>query len=159
MGKFELACAERLAFLWKQRKPLIETWRALADGERDTALAFWLEASNVDKWTFDELKTLLRECRAAGRVPPILADWGLAVAAEQTYPPIRPGRQTNYAEDLHVMMAVVFRQARLGETVHAACQAVAETTNRSYEGVRAAYKRGDQWPLVCDNYAGNNHKE
>ena len=156
----ELTPQDRLAFRWKRREPLIETWRGLDGGERDTALAFWRDASESDAWTFDQLAGLLRECRESSpRVPLLLADWGLAVAAGERRRPVRRGRSTDYAEDLHVMMAVVFRQARLGETVHAACQAVAETTNRSYEGVRAAYKRGDQWPLVCDNYAGNNHKE
>ena len=152
MDEFKLTCIERLAFRWKRREPLTETWRGLDGGERDIALEFWREASEFDAWTFDGLADLLRECRAASpRVPRLLLDWGLAVAAGERRRPVRTGPKTDHKDDMDTMIAVQLCRARLGESKRAACRAVADATNRSYGAVRDAFARGDAWPVDGDS--------
>ena len=145
-AEFGLPYIEWLAFRWKRREPLTETWKELAGDDRKTALAFWFRAAETDAWTFDELRRLLDQCIDAKDVPLSLQAWGLDVAAGRKAAPVRRGRPTDYQEDLIVMISVVLRQHHLGETLHAACQAVAINTNRSYEAVRAAFDRGNKPP-------------
>ena len=75
-------------FEWGEKVPLRETWTGCSEGKnvqlRGPALAYWIEKSETDKWTFDQLIDQLDALLDSGRVPTALERWRLEFIAGKT---------------------------------------------------------------------------
>ena len=141
---------------WVGRVPFVRQWARMPPDWHARVLAFWIEASETDAWTRDELSALFAHCMDAGAIPPPLQAW-----VNDNYtgrlPPIRKGPKTDHFSDYRIMGEVEFRKMVFSETDHAARRAIAEELNPAspqYDKVRGAHERGRRWPPEVRRYFG-----
>ena len=113
----------RLAVPWKCREPLPGQWRATPADDRAAALEFWLALAAGDAWTFEQLGTLLGECRRAVDVPPALREWAFDKAEKGLSAPKRTGPKHDPAEDFRILTDVIVRMVIFDEKFTPACRA------------------------------------
>lgn len=136
------------AHFWKSRVPLTDQWARMKPDQRDPHLAIWIPASETDKWTRVELRSLFIHCMDTGAIPPVLQAWMNDDSAGRLKP-IRRGPRPDHASDYRITAMVETRKLIYGETDHAARRAVAEERNSQhpqYDKVRGAHERGGRGP-------------
>ena len=74
------------------------------------ALAYWIEQSSSDEWSFDDLERLIGVFLDDGRelrdFPPALARWATEVAGRRRTRPNRPGPKTDPKRDVAITILV-----------------------------------------------------
>ena len=134
---------------WGEMVPLTDQWQcevspqteALFPDRRDRMLAYWLEQSETDPWTFDELGELLGAMMDAGEsVPPALDQWAREVAARWRNRPTRTGPKGDRTRDFRIAgMVHALSSAMSGR---AAKRLIGESLHMSEEAVEGARARG-----------------
>ena len=116
--------------------------RPLEPDASDSALAFWIEKSNSDEWSFDDLGRLLGTMLDDGLTPaPALALWAYEVAAKRRARPTRTGPKSNPRKDIYIATFSALIQSTSGMSERAANRRVGAKLNMSPEGVRSACLR------------------
>ena len=125
----------RVRFLWGEQFPLTPDNSA-------SALAFWINKSATDPWTFGDLKRLLGQLMDDGlAIPPALDAWAREVAAGRREAPRRTGPKGDRTRDFRIAGVVAMLQD-FGMSQRAAVQFVARTTGKSAQAVHSARRRG-----------------
>ncbi len=144
MGKFELW---HIARAWKLREPLAQQWKSIEPDLQESWLAAWIQLSEHDPWTYDQLRELLDSIMDSGDVPPGLNKWALEDAAGRRRTPARRGPKSDPHGDFGTFVDVVLRAEFTGISKRAACREIGKETNRSPEAVASSAKRGGEFPL------------
>ncbi len=140
---------------WGENFPLTDQWRrevspqteALFPDRRDKLLAFWIEKSETDDWTFDQLGDLVGAMIDAGEDVPALDRWAREVAARRRKRPTRTGPKGDRTRDFHIA-ALVEILSRSGMSQRAAKRLLKDTFHMSEEAVESARARGRRvWRL------------
>lgn len=145
MGKDNYVTYAR--YLWGEMVPLPEAWECHSSGTnvlyRDRALAYWIEMSQCDPWTFDQLRDLLDSVMNSGEtVPPALDCWAREFAAGRLRRPrLRGRKRVNRYEDAQIVLLVVFLVELLGKSRREACRILGEGLNKSPETIESAWRR------------------
>ena len=134
---------------WGEKFQLTDQWRcdvspqteALFPDRRDKLLAFWIERSETDDWTFEQLRELLGAMMNAGEsVPPALDQWAREVAARRRKRPTRTGPKGDRTRDFRIAgMVHALSSAMSGR---AAKRLIGESLHMSEEAVEGARVRG-----------------
>lgn len=131
---------------WKLREPLTSQWKLTEPDQRDRVLAFWIRASESDKWTFEQLQDLLNSVMDANEIPDALQAWANEVTARRRKIPTRRGPKSDPRGDFKTMVDAILRKALRGTSLRRAYHEIAKKANRSPEAVESAVRRGKQWP-------------
>ena len=133
--------------LWALRSPLD------LDGESPVSrLAYWIEQSGRDPWTYDDLQRLIGELLDTGRdPPPPLEHWAREVAAGRRNRPNRSGPKSDSRRDLIIRVLVEMmsgEEAFDGQfgfrkmTQKQAFKLIADALHKSPEAIAGARRRG-----------------
>ena len=137
---------------WPDKIPLADQWRgevspqteALFPDRRNKLLAFWIEKSETDDWTFDQLCDLIGAVIIdAGEEVPALNQWALEVAARRRKLPTRTGPKGDRVRDFDIA-AIVEILSECGMSKRAAKRTLADVYHKSEEAIESARARGLQ---------------
>ena len=124
-------------FLWGEKVPL-------DSGASATVLAYWIEKSESDPWTFDDLTHWLGVFVDNGKhPPPALGQWACEVAAKRRTRPARTGPQSDRTGDARIAVAVAILEDG-GMKQKLAIDHIGRMLNKSPEGIKSARRRGLQ---------------
>ena len=132
-------------YLWGEKVPLPEAWASYSTGTnilyRDQALAYWIEMSRDDLWTFDQLGYLVGVVMDASESVPMLDQWARDVASLRLPRPKPQGRKrVDRSEDALIVDAIaVF--TLFGNSRREACRIIGEVLHKSPEAVESAWRR------------------
>ena len=88
-------------YQWGEMTPLVEQWQSSKGQWRDRRLTFWIEQSEADEWTFEQLRALLGRMVDTGEpVPAALQRWAFEVAAGRRTAPCRTGPKSDRLRDV-----------------------------------------------------------
>ena len=114
----------------------------LAPDAGGAVLAFWIEKSKSDEWTFDDLGRALGAIIDDGLTPPpALALWACEVAAKRRARPTRTGPKSDPKKDAILATFTALLQAKDATSERAAVRKVGGLPGMSAEGVRSAGRR------------------
>ena len=115
----------------------------LESNPSDDALAFWIEKSSIDNWTFDDLERLVGELidDADAPIPPALNQWALECAAGRRARPNRRGPKPNRRRDIAIMLCVEIALGHFGDSQSAAFRRIGSGLNMSAKAVESARRR------------------
>ena len=102
------------------RKALPDQWcpENSDPASRTAALRWWIRASEVDTWTYDQLGDLVGWHIDAGEdLPDDLLEWALEKAANR-HGPRRPGRKSDPKSDCEVMVEVLWKTMFEGKSAN-----------------------------------------
>ena len=142
---------------WADKIPLADQWRrevspqteALFPDRRNKLLAFWIEKSETDDWTFDQLSDLVRAMIDAGEeVPALLNQWALEVAARWRKLQTRTGPKGDRVRDFEIAVMVELLSEWGSMSKRAAKRMLAGELHKSEEAIESARARGLR---VCDD--------
>ena len=134
---------------WGLKVPLVDQWQrevsphteTLFPDRRVKLLAYWLEQSETDEWTFDQLGELVGALMDAGEAVPALDQWAREVAARRRTRPKRRGPKGDRTRDFTVA-ALVHTLSRAGMSGRTAKRLLANTLHQSEEAIESARARG-----------------
>ena len=129
--------------------PLPEAWaREYAPGTgnfawRDRVLAYWIEMSERDPWTFDDVGDLLAAMLDSGEdVPPRLDAWAREVASRRRSRPTPSGRRrADRSEDARIVLLLVMYTRLFGDSRREACRIIGRGLHKSPEAIESAWRR------------------
>lgn len=126
---------------WGEKVPLADQWRHKV-GRRDKMLAYWIEMSATDEWTFAQLQALLADFLDAGEpVPTTLQAWANDVAIGRRRGPSRRGPKGDRTRDARIAAAVhILSEAGMSE--RAAKRLLSGALHKSEEAIESARARG-----------------
>ena len=130
---------------WKMQTSFVKQW-ALGASDDEAILAFWIRASEHDRWTFGQLQELLDSLIDEGEIPAVLQDWALDVAARRRQASSRRGPKGDPSSDFRVFFESLMRQTWGGESLRSVHRDIALRRNRSPGAIESAAKRGRQSP-------------
>ena len=133
---------------WGEMVPLTDQWRcevspqteARFPDRRDRMLAYWIENSQTDQWTFDQLGVLLDSMIGTETIPPALGLWAYEVAARRRKRPTRPGPKGDRTRDCRIAGIVHFLSGAMSG--RAAKRLIGKALHMSEEAVESARARG-----------------
>ena len=129
-------------YLWEEKMPLPDAWAQHSPSFHDRILAYWIEKSESDEWTFDQLRNLLGNMMDTDEpVLPPLQRWAYEVAAGRRKCPTRRGPKGDRTRDAHIAARVYI--LRKGMSQRAAERLLADELNMSPEAVASARRRGN----------------
>lgn len=129
-------------FEWGEKIPLVGQWHRSRGLWRDRRLVFWIEQSEADEWTFEQLQALLGRMVDTGEpVPTALQRWAFEVAVGRRTAPRRTGPKSDRTRDARTAGAVEFLKSG-GRSQRAATKVVADALGVSYEAAESARRRG-----------------
>ena len=132
-------------YLWGLKVPLPKAWADYSTGTnilyRDRALAYWIDMSRDDPWTFDQLGDLVGALMDVGESVPALDQWAREVASRRVERPNPKGRKrVDRSEDARIVFAIV-GLTLFGKSRREACRIIGEVLHKSPEAVESAWRR------------------
>ena len=134
---------------WGEKVPLVDQWRhkvgalteELFPDRRDEMLAYWIEMSETDEWTFEQLQALLADILDADEpVPTALQAWGNGVATGLRQSPSRRGPKGDRTRDARIA-AFVHILSEAGVSQRATKRVLAQALGKSEEAIESARAR------------------
>ena len=131
-------------YQWAQKVPLVDQWPQVR-GQRQfrlAYLAYWVEKSESDPWTFHQLQELLGSMIDAGeRVPAALQSWANEVASGRRREPRRTGPKGDRTKDCWIA-AGVHILSKCGMSQREVKRQMGRVLSKSEEAIESARRRG-----------------
>ena len=126
---------------WADMVPFTDRWPGNPDS-RDRTLAYWIEKSESDEWSFTQLQQLLGQIvDTGGDIPDALQRWANEVASNRRKLQKRTGPKGNRTRDAWIA-AFVDIATEAGLSQRAAAQYIGRVLGMSAEAVVSARRRG-----------------
>ena len=121
-------------FLWIEKRPL--DCRA-----SPKVLAYWIEKSESDPWTFDDLSHLVGAFLDSGdQIPTALEKWASEVAAKRRTRPARTGPTSDRTSDVRIALTALVCKKLFGMTQESVNKL--RRPVRSLDSFKGALRRG-----------------